>query len=311
MTTPRVSIVIPAYNMAAFVSHAIESALGQTYDDCEIIVVDDGSVDETGAIVRRFEPRVRYVYQDNAGANAARNHGIRLARGSAVALLDADDVWLPHKLERQVALLDSRPDVKLVGCGYSERDASLKTVVRDVVRRNFPSHDKLLEALSIAQLIPGSGSGVLIAKECFDVVGMFDETLKVAEDWDMWLRIVSRYNAAFVEEVLVLIRKDRRNKPQYRTLTTEQDQVEFVIRKNVSKERQPRALAALHARLGSQYLFRGRPQLAFEHLLRSLRLHPWRIYPRDPDGQYAFPRSPRVYLAIKSLMASALSRRST
>jgi glycosyltransferase involved in cell wall biosynthesis len=307
MTAPRVTVIIPTFNMAAFIGEAIESVLNQTFQSYELIVIDDGSTDETALVAQRYESRIRYVHQANAGANAARNHGIRLGRGSAIAFLDADDVWLPRKLELQVALLDERPDVKLVGCGYSERDLKLQSVEREVVRRNFPSHEALLEALSIAQLIPGSGSGVLIARECFDVVGTFDETLKVAQDWDMWLRIVARYNAAFVEEVLVLIRKGDQTKPAYRTLRTEEDNVERVIRKNVSEERQARALAALHARLGSGYLATGEPRQAFGHLWQSLRLYPGRIYPLDPRGLYSYPTPHRLYLAIKSLMAATLS----
>ena len=118
MSSIRVSVIIPAFNMGAFVGEAIESALTQTFADIEVIVVDDGSVDDTRTVSQRFEPRIRYAWQPNGGVNVARNHGIRLARGTAIAFLDADDVWLPRKLERQMAVLEVRPEVKLVGCGY-------------------------------------------------------------------------------------------------------------------------------------------------------------------------------------------------
>jgi glycosyltransferase involved in cell wall biosynthesis len=116
--TPRVSIIVPAYNAAAYLPYAIDSVLAQTYQDWEIVIVDDGSTDNTRAVVDAYRSRLRdrlqYIFQPNRGVSAARNHGIRAARGEFIALLDADDVWLPQRLELGVNALDADPAVGLV-----------------------------------------------------------------------------------------------------------------------------------------------------------------------------------------------------
>ena len=118
---PKVSVIIPTYNRAAYVKEAIDSVLGQSYEDYEIIVVDDGSSDDTNAVVKGFgDSRIRYIYQKNKGISGARNTGIRNARAQFVALLDSDDIWFPQILELEVPILDQNPDLCLV---YSKAHA--------------------------------------------------------------------------------------------------------------------------------------------------------------------------------------------
>ena len=116
---PRVSVIIPTYNRALLLKESIYSVLGQTYDDVEILVVDDGSSDDTAEMVQRFDDRrMRYLYQENSGRSAARNHGMKVAEGDFFCLLDDDDYYLPHKLACQVAYLDINPDVDMVASGF-------------------------------------------------------------------------------------------------------------------------------------------------------------------------------------------------
>ncbi len=122
---PRVSVIIPAYNASATVCTAVDSALGQTFTNHEVIVVDDGSTDATRSRLDGYGSRIRYVYQQNQERSAARNNGIRHARGDLLAFLDADDYWAPHKLEKQVTLLDAHPDLGLVFSWAAAFDASI------------------------------------------------------------------------------------------------------------------------------------------------------------------------------------------
>lgn len=302
-----VTAIIPTYNMAVCIRDAIRSALDQTYPDIEVLVVDDGSTDETAAVVAEFGDRVTYIKQANAGQGAARNLAIRRSKGEFVAFLDADDIWRPTKIERQMALA-AEAGVSIVGCGYTVQDMTGQIEFDRVVRRNFDDRQTFVDLMSICQLLPGSGSGVLAAKACFERVGYFDEALRFAQDWDMWLRLVQQYEARFVEDVLVVIRKNNL-KPAFRTQSNEQRFVSMVIDKNVAPTQRPRSYAALHARLGSNSLALGDFRTAAQHLATSIRLQSTRIFPRDPGGRYRLPNVPRYYLLAKSLLG-ILTRKS-
>jgi glycosyltransferase involved in cell wall biosynthesis len=189
MTAPFVSVVIPTYNYGRFVTAAVDSVLAQTFPAGEIIVVDDGSTDDTAERLRPYGDRIRYIRQENQGLPAARNTGIRAARGELIALLDSDDLWHPRKLELQVRHLAASPDTGLVAAdsvpgleqGWPEvgTDAPLPF-------QSFSVEDILVRSRF-------GPSGVLVRKECFDTVGLFDPALRSAEDRDMWLRIAARF----------------------------------------------------------------------------------------------------------------------
>jgi PAS domain S-box-containing protein len=186
---PLVSVVIPTYNYARFVSAAVESALAQTYAAREILVIDDGSADNTREVLAPYDGRIRYLYQQNQGLSAARNTGIRAGQGDYIALLDADDLWHPAKLEAQMRYLADHPEVGLLAC---ER-------VKEVPP-SWPAVD-LAPALSarsitLEDLVLASRFGpssVVIARRCFERVGHFDPGLRAVEDREMWLRIASVY----------------------------------------------------------------------------------------------------------------------
>lgn len=203
-TMPRVTVVIPTYNRAQFIAEAIQSVLEQTFRDFELIVVDDGSTDDTAAVVSRFtDPRLRYIYQTNQERSAARNHGLRLARGEYVAFLDSDDVWLPAKLEHQVALLDARPAMGLVYTGAYIFEGQCT-----FMEQRPRCRGEVLKALLMEDnVVCGSASTALVRRACFDSVGSFDENLRACEDWDMWLRLAAGgYEFDFVPQPLARCR---------------------------------------------------------------------------------------------------------
>jgi glycosyltransferase involved in cell wall biosynthesis len=204
-----VSVVIPTYNYAKFVGRAIDSALAQTYSSVEVVVVDDGSSDDTPEVLARYGDRIRAIRQDNKGLSGARNTGLKAARGDYVALLDADDYWRPDKLEKQVALAERVPNVGAVGCVGEAVDRTGATL--GFIRFDYPVSappDRTSEFRGVAareHWVGCSASGALIPKRVLDDVGGFDETLRAAEDWDMWLRIASKYTIRNTPELLCSI----------------------------------------------------------------------------------------------------------
>lgn len=183
---PRVSIIIPLYNLCRFVAETIDSALAQTLDAdaTEIVVIDDGSTDGGGNIVRRYAPRVQYVRQENRGLPAARNAGIRASQAPFVTFLDADDRILPEKLEAQLTAFESRPDVGLVYTGWHYIDES---------GGRLPQRGRSLhEGDVFPELILGNlihPHTAVVRRELVERVAGFDETLTSVEDWDLWLRL--------------------------------------------------------------------------------------------------------------------------
>jgi glycosyltransferase involved in cell wall biosynthesis len=199
---PSVSIIIPTYNHGHFVVFAVESALAQTCKNTEVLVIDDGSTDNTREVLTPFGDRITVIHQENRGLSAARNAGIRTARGAFIALLDADDLWLPEKLDAQMKVFAEYPDTGLVSCGNVSVDDQGREVSSGWIRGS--AHFRFRHVLS-GNCVSG-GSNAVIRRTCFETVGLFDETLRSSEDWDMWLRIARQYPVRFVPQVLTKIR---------------------------------------------------------------------------------------------------------
>jgi glycosyltransferase involved in cell wall biosynthesis len=201
VTPPRVSAVITTYNYERYVAAAIESVLGQTVPPDEVVVVDDGSTDGTAAVVAGYTGRgVRYIRQANAGAGAARNRGIRETRGELIAFLDADDCWLPDKLERQLAHLRCYPAVGLVTGDEWQVFGADRPPVREYRR---PAHAARLYPRILIENLVGNPSLVLVRRACFAQVGEFDETLPLGQDWEMWIRIARAYPIGVIDVPLI------------------------------------------------------------------------------------------------------------
>ena len=194
----HVSVIIPTYNRKHTLKRAIQSVYMQSLPPFEIIVVDDGSNDGTKEWVKQKYPDIKYIYQKNSGVSSARNKGIKIARGDWIALLDSDDEWLPNKLNEQINKIKSNLDVKILH--------SNEIWIRNGVRVNqMKKHKKFggyifEKCLDICRISPSS---VMLKKEIFDDIGTFDESLKVCEDYDLWLRITSKYPVCFLDIPLI------------------------------------------------------------------------------------------------------------
>lgn len=192
---PRVSVIIPTYNCGAYLGRAIDSVCAQTYTDCEILVVDDGSTDDTKDVVLPYGQRVTYLYQQNQGVSAARNHAIAKASGELLAYLDADDMWYPEKLERQVAFLDAHQECGMVHSEMSvinEQDEILHGRFYEETKRSVPQGYCLQQLLTRCHIQPLT---VVERRSTFDRVGGFDERLLVAEDYLHWIMIAAEGQA--------------------------------------------------------------------------------------------------------------------
>ena len=188
-----VSVIIPTYNRALTLARAVASVMAQTHPVLEIIIVDDGSDDDTRD---RFESRndIRYVYQSNAGVSAARNHGLSLARGDWIAFLDSDDAWLPSKIEAQFAALADQPEHRL--CHTEEIWIRNGTRVNQKHKHRKGGGDQFERCVELCCISPSS---VLLHRTVFDEFGGFDESMRACEDYDLWLRICAVEPVVFVE----------------------------------------------------------------------------------------------------------------
>lgn len=195
---PRVSVIIPNYNHGQYVGQAILSVLNQNYNDYEIIVVDDGSTDNSREVVGQFKDRVRYIWQENQGLSAARNTGIRAAQGEYIGLLDADDMYEPDFFSRLVTILETNPDAGAVHCGYRFVDHS-NNPLPQVEARQIPPEQMFKALVESNFLVPES---MFVRRRCYEKVGLFDESLRALEDWDMWLRIASQFTIIGTAKVL-------------------------------------------------------------------------------------------------------------
>jgi glycosyltransferase involved in cell wall biosynthesis len=192
---PRVSVIIPTFNCAQFLGRAIDSAMSQTYTDFEIIVADDGSTDETRSIVDQYGQKVLYAYQLNRGVSSARNLALAKATGEFIAYLDADDMWYPEKLERQVAFLDAHQECGMVHSEYSlinEQDEILHVRLYEETKRSVPQGYCIQDLLRRCHIQTVT---VVERRSTFDRVGGFDKRLLIAQDYLHWITIAAEGQA--------------------------------------------------------------------------------------------------------------------
>lgn len=209
MTNPKVSVVIPTYNRASLICDALESVAAQSFTDIEIIVVDDGSIDNTAEVVKawsgeKFHARsLRYLRQENLGGNAARNCGIEASTGLYVAFLDSDDIWHPEKLAKQIPLLEANTDCVAVYSGLREVEIESGKIL-SVPEHPYPS-GKLLPKLLVSD-VTAPTSAYLVRREALHRAGLFDLSLAARQDWDMWIRLAKLGEINAVREPLFDLR---------------------------------------------------------------------------------------------------------
>jgi glycosyltransferase involved in cell wall biosynthesis len=283
MNAELVSAVIPAYNYGQFVCEAVDSALEQSYPAMEVIVVDDGSTDDTRQRLAAYGSRIRYVWQSNSGLSAARNTGIREAHGAWVAFLDADDVWHRDKTARQLAAARAIGQPALIG----SRGA-------DTLPIELPAKPEArsLTVCDFLLALPMGPSGTIVRREAFDVVGFFDESLRSVEDRDMWLRLAARCPAAAVDcscwwyrtHAGQMHRHAARMAANYRAVLEG-----FFARHAQFAPLRAMGLSYMEADLAWSYYLEGDRRAAVARLLRSLWLHPARYV--GPQGRGPWWRS--------------------
>ncbi|HUT31421.1 MAG TPA: glycosyltransferase [Sedimentisphaerales bacterium] len=238
----KCSVVIPAFNAAGFIRRTIDSVLAQTYQDYEVIVVDDGSNDNTAEQVKGYGAKVRYIYQQNAGGDAARNAGIVAARGEWIALLDHDDEWLPEKLHLQMELLKRHPELRWCGSNYYKASFDRRAVATDIstLRKalgNRAYFENFFAALCECR-ISLAPSTVLIRKNVFDEVGLFSSLY--CADIDMWLRIAYRFPAiGYLPEVLAVLHVVAQDSTSTRIrLKAKRDAVQYLVARHLGLAKQ-------------------------------------------------------------------------
>ena len=185
-----ISVITPTYNRARFLPAAVASVLSQTFGDFELIIVDDGSEDNTPDVLKPFlaDRRVRYVYQENQGQSHARNLALKQATGDFIAFLDSDDVWARDKLEKQLAVLQANPGVDIVHGDEATIDEQGKVISFENMKRYSGRITRYLLADNSVSI-----TTALVRRRCFDEMGGFDTSVGVADDYELWLRFSARY----------------------------------------------------------------------------------------------------------------------
>jgi glycosyltransferase involved in cell wall biosynthesis len=273
--SPLVSVIVPTHNRARFLPEALGGALQQTYPHVEILVVDDGSTDETPMVMSRFDAKVQYVRQENSGVSAARNRGIRLAKGEYIAFLDDDDVWLPQKLERQLSRFAEDARVGVVGCAFYLTDEQLQ--VQATIRPQTCTFSDLLLLRGNGGLF---GSTIIASKAVLSEIGGFDERLSTSADWDLVTRIARRYDVAVLSSEPLLYCRQHGGNMQRGIRRMEEDML-LALEKTFQETLPPnltqlrrRVYGNLYRTLAGSYWHTADPLKAFSCGMKSLLWHP-------------------------------------
>ena len=284
---PRVSVIIPAYNAAATIAGTVDTIIRQTFQDFEIICVDDGSTDRTLAIVRQYGDRVRLVEQPNSGPAAARNNGARHSSGEYLAFLDADDLWMPQFLERSVAALDADPALSLVYCNCALADSEGVALDTSLVGDGFDHPPSLNELLT--RLWPIMPSAALVRRSAYDACGGYRDALKGAsfrfEDVDFWIKMREQGPFSYIAEPLITWRfawfpRQLKRLPDYSTALHVFEaylQQRYGVSAAPLVDARMRAPRSILATIGLKALRDGDRPRARAAFARAIRVDPYRL----------------------------------
>lgn len=300
-----VSVVIPAYNYAHYLPEAVDSVLSQTHPHVELIVVNDGSTDDTKAVLDSYGDRLVAVHQENQGLSAARNTGIRTASHDFVAFLDADDIWEPEKLACQMArFAELSDDYGLVACNRGIFDGAGGRQPEATTFRKVKQNDQEIRVYDLLLRTRFSPSSVVARRACFDTCGFFDTSLRSSEDRDMWLRIAENWRLFWDERVLCYIRKhgDNMSANAPRMKRNMLKVLHAARQRNLSRAKAPllwrRVFAFVHFQVAWMHYESGHRGKAVAELLLSWLRSPWLGNPQELDEVFLFRlRSLRLFLA--------------
>ena len=279
----KVSVILTCYNGARWISAAIESLLVQTYKNFELVVIDDGSTDNSKEIVSSYlcDERVRYIHQENRGFSAAVNRGIKESKGDLIGFIGQDDLWLHNKLKLQVEYLNNHKDVDLVQSSYFAVDSQGRIIrIRNVEIPSISSKREFIEKLFLGNFI--GFETVLVKRECFDKVGFFDERMVGFSDHDIWLRISGSFNTeGYIDLPLVKKREHVLQLSKVRAIETLRDEF-LLVNKAVNqysflKKVERKKLASLYYISGTVMLQKGYNKKAKQEFFKSFRLRPWKF----------------------------------
>lgn len=273
MKRPIVSVIIPTFNRANMIRRAIESVTLQTFNDWELIVVDDASTDNTEGIIRTYledDQRIRYYkHKKNHGGGAARNSGIKMSNGRYIAFLDDDDRWYPEKLRLQYHYSQNHPDAGFIYAGFSYIDYETEKIIKSV----SPQYQGNVSSVILKNNIIGSPTP-LIKKECFAQAGLFDEKLNSCQDWDMWIRISQHCFFAYVKEYLAAVTMHGTQISS--NLSSKIDSRKKLFNKYFDFIKENKSILSYHyKRLGLLYSLNHSPVQAITNLLHAFLLQPF------------------------------------
>lgn len=276
MIQPKASVIIPAYNKAAFTIKTVESVLAQTYKNLEIIVVDDGSTDQTRSLLAPYQDRIRYIYKENGGACSARNLGLKVASGKYIGFLDCDDLYVNDKIARSVEFLEKNPDCGFVHTGVDLIDAHDRIVGRFVYAK-ASRMDRLVPFLIMENFV--SNPTVVVRRDCFVIVGSFDENIFTPADWDLWIRLAERYKAGFINAPLSQYRVT--DNFIFNKLELSQREEIYVIEKffqrnaHLRKGMKKKAMSASHLRYAQCYFLKNDYPRLKREFFQAFKLNPF------------------------------------
>jgi glycosyltransferase involved in cell wall biosynthesis len=277
---PRCSVIIATYNYGHYLAQAIDSVLEQTFTDFELLVIDDGSTDDTRHVVARFGPALRYLPQPHCGLAATRNTGIQEAQGDLLCLLDADDMWLPHTLATQVAYFDQHPDVGVVSaqCYSMDADGTVTGILPSP-----PVQGWVLEHL----LLRGNGlrlPTVAMRRQYCEEVGRFDASLHSQEDWDLWLRLSRCCPFGYINQPLAKYRFHGSNLSRQLNPRTVRDRFAILDKTFADptlpapiQRQRTRVYSRAYAHFGHRYLIARQLPEARHYLWQAVRTSPWHL----------------------------------
>ncbi len=279
---PKVTVITPAYNAEKYLRQTIESVLAQTFQDFEMLIIDDGSVDSTRLISESYSDKVTCIKKENGGVSSARNLGMSKANGDYIAFLDADDIWHPSKLEKQVNFLESNLDIGICYVGVECVDENLRTL--SYIEAN--SYSDYCEALLLYScVVSGSCSSVMIRRSFVEQIGGFDTNFTNYEDWEYWLRLSLETKFAPISEYLLKYRIKLGSASFNNTKTIEKNVLE-ALSKFFNNKNLPAKYLSLQNQsysnnwliLSGEYLHKGKYVDSIRCSWNALKLYPQNIF---------------------------------
>jgi len=289
---PLVSVITPTYNRSEFIEETVKSVLGQTMEDFEFLIIDDGSYDDTKSVLDSYlaDDRIRYFYQENQGQSVARNIGLKNSRGRFICFIDSDNVWLPDKLAVQISMMQDNPSVDVIygDCILIDKQ-SREVGVKNIRRYSGHIAPQMLKDNCVSM------NTAMARRQCFDELGGMNGKRRVADDYDLWLRFSAKYKFLYVPEYFAKYRvmddqissdKRRRFEANERIIHDFLQEFPEAVTARQAKD----GLATFYARKARYYATISERRTALESVFRSLMCQPFGLAPWRSLVRVLFPK---------------------